>query len=74
VDFLGDYLKRADNIRERSAGFQALRQVGTRKAAEVALALLDLLPERQRESQRLFFERMLENEPIERPEPGRREN
>jgi HEAT repeat protein len=60
VEILADYMKRAESYRERAAALQALRQVGTPKAAETALSLLDLLPERQREPQRAVFEKMRE--------------
>jgi HEAT repeat protein len=60
VEILADYMKRAESYRERAAALSALRQIGTRKAADTALSLLDLLPERQRDAQRAVFEKMRE--------------
>jgi len=58
AELIGSFLRGAKSRRERSVALQALRRIGTEKAAETALRHLGYLPERERESVRLQFEKI----------------
>ena len=58
IESLSGYLRGAKTARERSVALRALERIGTEKAAEEVLRSLGTMPERQRESVRLRFERI----------------
>lgn len=58
VDLLGSVLRGSKTASERSAALEALRRIGTEKAAEEVLRNVHSLPQRQQQSVRVQFERI----------------
>jgi hypothetical protein len=58
VPAIGAYLNRAKTSRERSVALQAMRRIGTEKAAEEVLRSLGALPAAQRDRVEQEFERL----------------
>ena len=58
VELLGSVLRGAKKSQELSAAREALRRIGTERAAEEVLRNLDVFPQSQQESVRIQFERI----------------
>lgn len=73
VGALGAFLRGAKSPRERSVAMQALKRIGTEKAAEEVLRNLSVFPPRQRESVEREFERIRQKriEMKQASDPGR---
>jgi len=72
VEAIGAFLRGAKSSRERSRALDALRRMGSAKAAEEALRSIGSLPASQQDSVRARFEKIAEEHARLRKVPGKR--